>query len=547
MQEMQTLLPVGSVLLHRYRVESLLGKGGFSAVYLVRDLRSQANQYAIKELIDPDKKERQRFTFEGEVLKRLDHPALPRVYRVFDDAQAMRAYILMDYVEGQNLETLRQQRRDHRFSLSRVMQLMAPVVSAVSYLHEQAPPVIHRDIKPANIIVPPRGEETVLVDFGIAKEYIQDATTSMIRHASPGYGAPEQYDRGTSPRTDVYGMAATIYALLTGMVPPMAFTRITQRESKGVDPLVPASEAIADIPEYVSKALERAMAIHDEERYATVQEFWQALRPVSSVQQLPETPAVLAPPAVVLSDGDDAIVSATTAANVHAPETPRLMLQPAVAPASVRVPERTRRRNKVWLIVLAALVLLVLLGGSSFAMGLFKLPVGGGKPVVAATATVRHATATPVPVTPAARPTARPTQAAKPTEQATRASNSGYPSIAASYSGSIHNTPADVNGTMQLTQMQQNGGSISGYLALSDGLQGNGSFNGTVSTGRQISFIVDAYADHLPLLFQGQVASDGSMSGSYCSEQNNQCDYTDGGYGSWQVAPVGGGRSSSGS
>ncbi len=540
MQDMQTLLPLGNVLLDRYRVESLLGKGGFSAVYLVRDLRSQANHYAVKELIDPDKKERRRFAFECEVLKRLDHPALPRVYRVFESARAMRVYMLMDYVDGQNLETLRQQQREHRFSLSRVLQLMTPVVAAVTYLHAQNPPIIHRDIKPANIIVPSQGENIVLVDFGIAKEYVQDATTSMVRHASPGYGAPEQYDRGTNPRTDVYGLAATIYALLTGMVPPIAFTRVTQRESKGIDPLVPARQVVPDLPAYVSDALERAMAIHNEQRYATVQDFWQALRPPSL--PLPETPAVLSAPPVVLSGGDDALVSATTSPIVPAQETPKQMryVQPVVA----KLPERSARKRRPWLVLLAALVLLILLGGSSFAMGLFGLHINNGKPVVAATATVSHATttvshatATSVPATPTTGPATPTTQS---TVQATSAPNSSVPTIAAGYTGTIHNIPADVDGNMQLTQMQQGGGNIRGYLTLSDGLQGNGNFSGTVSASRQILFQVNAYADHLPLLFQGQIASNGDMSGSYCSVQNNQCDDSAGGYGIWQVTPSSG-------
>jgi serine/threonine protein kinase len=86
---------------------------------------------------------------------------------------------------------------------------------------------VHRDIKPSNIIVPARGGEAVLVDFGLAKEYVIDNTTTLIRHGSPGYAAPEQYGSGTSPQTDIYGLAATLYTLLTGTVPIDAITRVT--------------------------------------------------------------------------------------------------------------------------------------------------------------------------------------------------------------------------------------------------------------------------------------------------------------------------------
>jgi len=105
---------------------------------------------------------------------------------------------------------------------------LAPIMNAVSYLHNQQPPIIHRDIKPANIVVPPSGNEEVLVDFGIAKEFNPDSTTTAVRHVSPGYAAPEQYGLGTNTRTDIYGLGATIYTLLTGVVPADSFYRITQ-------------------------------------------------------------------------------------------------------------------------------------------------------------------------------------------------------------------------------------------------------------------------------------------------------------------------------
>ena len=73
MQSVQTILPNGSIVQERYVVEELLGKGGFGAVYLVRDQRVRGNKFALKEVIDPNKKERAHFTFEGEILKRLDH------------------------------------------------------------------------------------------------------------------------------------------------------------------------------------------------------------------------------------------------------------------------------------------------------------------------------------------------------------------------------------------------------------------------------------------------------------------------------------------
>src|SRR5713101_3821847 len=101
----------------RYLIEGLLGTGGFGAVYLVRDRRVKDNLFALKEVIDPNKRDRERFIFEGEILKRLDHRALPRVYRVFEHDKLKRVYLLMDYIKGRNLEALRKEQPDQRFAL----------------------------------------------------------------------------------------------------------------------------------------------------------------------------------------------------------------------------------------------------------------------------------------------------------------------------------------------------------------------------------------------------------------------------------------------
>jgi serine/threonine protein kinase len=209
---------------------------------------------------------------------------------VFEDDQYNQAYILMDYVEGPNLDVLRKRQPEKRFSLSQVLKIMAPIVDAVAYLHGQVSPVIHRDVKPANIIVPKTGKRTVLVDFGIAKEYHPDSTTTAIRHCSPGYGAPEQYGGlGTDMRTDIYGLGATCYTLLTGTVPVDALHRATRLASREKDPLIPVNELVPAIPSYVADALHRAMSIGIDKRFSTVEEFWQALNVHPTQQLSPET------------------------------------------------------------------------------------------------------------------------------------------------------------------------------------------------------------------------------------------------------------------
>ncbi len=517
MQNVQNVLPIGSVVRDRYIVEALLGKGGFSAVYRVRDLRVKGNMFALKEVIEPSKQERDRFQFEGEVLKRLDHPALPRVYRVFEDEKNDRAYMLMDYIEGPNLEMLRQQQPGKRFSLSQVMTIMGPIVSAVGYLHKQRPPIIHRDIKPANIIVPPSGQGAVLVDFGIAKEYEQDSTTTAVRHCSPGYGAPEQYARGTNTRTDIYGLAATFYTLLTGLVPADALYRMTQLGNRGTDPLEPVNLLVSTVPAHVADAIQRAMSINSNERFPTVEDFWQALHAQPIIEQ--------AVPMAVAAPNGQALASPTIA----------FYKRPLTAP------NRSRSRNLLALLFVV-LVLLAFVVGLVFGTGLWPsishlgqpTPPAISRPVHAATVTpTAKSTPTPTP-TPTATPKPRPTATPTPKPPS-------YPVLVSlGYDGTIHNTPAAINSTMSLTQIQQHGTNISGYFSVGPELQGNGGFTGTVAPNSTIQFLVQSFANHLPLFFQGQVHADGSMSGQYCSYRldTQHCDYNAGGYGTWSATPI---------
>jgi serine/threonine protein kinase len=135
MSQERTTLAIGTTIRDpfgdRYVIEDLLGKGGFGAVYLVRGRHVKQRLFALKEMIDPSKRDRESFVFEGEVLKRLDHKALPHVYRVFEHNKLKRVYMLMDYVEGKNLETLRKKQPERRFPLSSTLTLMAPIVDAL--------------------------------------------------------------------------------------------------------------------------------------------------------------------------------------------------------------------------------------------------------------------------------------------------------------------------------------------------------------------------------------------------------------------------------
>ncbi len=543
MQELQATLPTGAVVGNRYIVEELLGKGGFGAVYLVRDQRVRGNLFALKEVIDADKKEQIRFTFEGEVLKRLDHPALPRVYRVFDDEKRSRAYMLMDYIAGPNLETLRQQQPERRFSLTKSLSMMAPIFEAVTFLHQQTPPIIHRDVKPANIIVPTAEDSSVLVDFGIAKEYDPDSTTTAIRRCSPGYGAPEQYSMGTNTRTDIYGLGATLYALLTGTIPEDAFYRMTQMSNSSGDPLEPVKHIVPSVPLAVSQAIERAMAINRNERFASVQEFWQAL---NAYQAQRETPIPAAAPISPY---------ATTTPNTPRPPVYEPANRPQVnvvpVPVSMRTAsptgdsgETTRKRRRILPLILLALAILLFAGTASAVGFLFKsgahkaalapTPVATHHSSVASTPTAK-ATAKPT-AKPTAQPTAVPTATtAPPSATATPPPSSGYPQVAGVHSGSVTNNNNHTTANMTVT-LQQSQGAISGNVAIYSPLSGSGLItSGYVNTSNYIQFTVQPNG-LAPLRFTGNVQSSGSMSGSYCSlGSNGSCDPNAGGQGYWNA------------
>lgn len=525
MQDVHAVLPIGTLIGDRYNVVGLLGKGGFGAVYLVRDQRVRGNLFALKEMIDTSKQERARFAFESELLTRLDHPGLPRVYRSFEDERNNRSYMLMDFIEGPNLETLRQKQPQKRFPLSEVMSMMAPIVEAISYLHRQRPPIIHRDIKPANIIVPTSGDQTVLVDFGIAKEFDPDSTTTAVRRCSPGYGAPEQYNRGTNTRTDIYGLGATLYALLTGVVPDDAFYRMTNIGGGNSDPLEPANQLNPDIPAHVSDALQRAMAINIEDRFPTADLFWQALN------AQPAQPVTPAPP-MLLPDAHDPVTPVPVAPNN------------AQSYFTTQPQERARRRGILPLLLLA-LIALALASGVAAAFWLSTTGHKGTQPPTP-TPVVQHK------VTPATTPTSRPAPTQKPAPTSVpspaptsvppanpTAIPSSYPNVAGSHYGSVHNTTANINANMSVS-FNQNQGTLGGYVTISSPLQGSGPIiGGFVQKNNSIQFTVQGYGGHAPLMFYGSVQSGGGMGGQYCSiDQTGHCNAASGGQGTWSVGAV---------
>jgi eukaryotic-like serine/threonine-protein kinase len=553
-QDIFLALSNGTMVRDRYIIEGLLGKGGFGSVYLVKDKRVKGNLFALKEVIDPSKQDRDRFTFEGEILRRLDHPALPRVYHAFSDDALFRAYLLMDYIEGPNLEILRQKQAQRRIPLMQFMRIMAPIIEAIAYLHSQQPPIIHRDIKPSNIIVSPAGNEAVLVDFGIAKEYEPDSTTTTVRRCSPGFGAPEQYGGGTDTRTDVYGLAATFYAVLTGRIPADAFQRMLQLGSKGADPLVPIIELVPDIPLLISEAIQQAMSIDSNNRFATVEEFWQALQAGLPDQaeagedvQLMISPESLSSSSLakdnllllasieeehassaeqVISTGalqDNDAQSETGDATIIARRDSLASATPVLMPLEqpslrvVRVPTLSSRRRSS----IIGLVALILLASIGIAVAFWSSTTPGTHEVAN-----RSATFTPR-VTQSALPTA--TRSALIPTVTVVTSPVTTPNIAylgGTYQGSLTDSVTSQTSHMVVVIQQIRGhAAFDGQISLNLLLEGNNAvFTGVVDINNHFSFIANTSAGKKPLNFYGVVQPGGYLHGNFCNSSTTHCD-----------------------
>ena len=213
-----TMAQVGDVVGKKYEILSLVGKGGMSRVWLARDRRLN-KLWAIKEIgrTEHDAGNElvvQSLVAEANLMKRLDHPRLPRfVYICYD---AGTTFVVMDYIEGTSLgRMLRDTGRP--FAESDVIAWGIQLCDVLEYLHAMEPPIVYRDMKPDNIVLREDGSVR-LVDFGIAREYKEGASSDTRVLGTRGYAAPEQFarDAQTDARTDVYSLGVTLYVLVTG-------------------------------------------------------------------------------------------------------------------------------------------------------------------------------------------------------------------------------------------------------------------------------------------------------------------------------------------
>jgi serine/threonine protein kinase len=272
----------GDILRGRYRIDTILGRGGMGTVYKAWDLNLNI-PVAIKENLDTSPEAQKQFNREAVLLATLAHPSLPRVTDYFlipDQGQ----YLIMDFVQGEDLASMLA--RLGRLPEPQVLGWIGQIIDALAYLHSLPSPIIHRDVKPGNIKIRPDGR-AVLVDFGIAKIYDANlATTIGAKAISPGYSPPEQYGGGeTDVRSDIYALGATLYHLLTGKAPPESVQRVVSQDS-----MPPPRQINEEISPAVEDTIMKSVEIPTTRRFQNIEEMRAALHKSPDVENLVAPP-----------------------------------------------------------------------------------------------------------------------------------------------------------------------------------------------------------------------------------------------------------------
>jgi len=275
-------LATGTLLTGDYRIERVLGAGGFGVTYLAKEL-ALTRAVTIKEYFPSDFAARQngidalprssdcagdfqwgldRFIEEAQTLAKLDHPNIVRVYRYFRANST--AYMVLQFEEGKSFKTwLKDLGRAPR--QGELDQIVSPLLDALEFVHKSD--YLHRDVAPDNIIIRNDGAP-VLIDFGSARSDIIAHSRTVSALVKPGYSPYEQYaetSRQQGQWTDIYALAATLYHAITGRRPPDSPSRMIK------DEYVPAREAaVGAYRAGFLRAIDKALMLQVEQRPRSV-------------------------------------------------------------------------------------------------------------------------------------------------------------------------------------------------------------------------------------------------------------------------------------
>ena len=248
---------LGVVFNGRYRAVAPLSAGAMGAVYRGLDLET-GQPVALKQSTNP--LHDQRFEAEARLLATLQHP---RVVKVLDHFAAPSGqFLVMELIEGIDLGALLKQRGSPGLPIEQSIEYTRQACEGLQYVHDQQ--IIHRDVKPQNLILSERG--VVVVDFGIARLVgDEDEAEGTVGIGTPKYMAPEVFAGGrVSPRTDVYGVAATLWSLISGRPPRYAEQ-------------APLSDLFPDVTGELERTIGAGLEMIPERRIASVAAFAKAL------------------------------------------------------------------------------------------------------------------------------------------------------------------------------------------------------------------------------------------------------------------------------
>ncbi|MCB1043048.1 MAG: serine/threonine protein kinase [Acidobacteria bacterium] len=278
---------IGVTIGDKYVVERELGQGGMGLVYLVRH-KSLDKKFVIKIIriaaVESDGEVAlRRFKREARAIARIEHP---HVVSVVDyDVYAGQPFIVMDFIDGQDLGEYMKAEHPNGMPVPLFLRLFGQMCDAMQAVHAEG--IVHRDLKPSNIMVQQtkRGPMVKILDFGLVHIAHGELETTRLKltgtgqlMGTPMYMAPEQCrDQEITTQTDIYAMGLLAYEMVTGLPPFHGFSFFELIKKQVKDPPEPLASKRDDLPENICKGIEVALMKEKNERHQTMSDFKSAL------------------------------------------------------------------------------------------------------------------------------------------------------------------------------------------------------------------------------------------------------------------------------